>query len=51
MAFDVASDILSLIYNKHIFSLEMEDERLVFTPPHQVERTDEGFLFSCNSDT
>ena len=51
MAFDLASDILSLINNKHIFSLEMEDERLVFTPPHQVERTDEGFLFSCNSDT
>ena len=39
MAFDLASDtllheaLLSLINNKHIFSLEMEDERLVLTPP------------------
>ena len=44
MAFDLASDILSLINNKHIFSLEMEDERLVLTPPHKVERTDEDFF-------
>ena len=39
-AFDLASDILlhdvllSLINNKNMYSLEMEEERLVLTPPY-----------------
>ena len=40
MAFDLASDILlheallGLINNKHIYSLEMEDKRLVLKPDY-----------------
>ena len=51
MAFDLASDILlheallSLINNKHIYSLKMEDERLVLNPPHLIKRSDEDLLF------
>ena len=45
MAFDLASDILSLINNKYIFSLEMEDERLVLTHPHKVKELMKTFFF------
>ena len=51
MAFDLASDILlheallSLINNKHIYSLKMEVATLVLRPPHLVKRSDEDLLF------
>ena len=51
MAFDLASDILlheallSLINNKHIYSLKMEDERFVLTTAYKVERSDEDLFF------
>ena len=43
MAFDLISDtllhepLLSLLDNKHIYSLKMEDERLVLTPPYLLK--------------
>ena len=57
MAFDLASDILlheallSLINNKHFYSLKMEHNRLVLKRPHKVKRSDEDLLFCCNINT